>query len=45
MVLTNPVVKETGIDHDGMIHAPSVPGIGWDIDLEVLAARAVVISR
>jgi len=45
IVLTNPVVKEAGIDQEGMIHAPAVPGIGWDVDIEALTARAVTISR
>ena len=45
MALTNPVVKEAGIDDQGLIHAPTAPGIGWDVDLEALAAHAVRISR
>ncbi|MFI6741864.1 enolase C-terminal domain-like protein [Nonomuraea sp. NPDC050451] len=30
LVFTNPVVREAAVDPDGMVRAPSAPGIGYD---------------
>ncbi len=45
MVLTNPVVKETGVDENGEIHAPSGSGIGWEPDVERLQADGLPAGR
>lgn len=39
MVLSNPVVKESGVDEHGQIHAPQVPGIGYTVDFDELAGQ------
>ncbi len=40
LVTANPIVVEPGIDRDGFIHAPTLPGVGFDVDLADLERRA-----
>ncbi len=32
LITTNPVVREGQVDSDGLVHAPTAPGIGWTPD-------------
>ncbi|MCS7224631.1 MAG: racemase [Armatimonadetes bacterium] len=34
---------ELGIDRDGYVHAPTRPGIGWQVDLEEIQKRSIAI--
>ena len=35
LVLTNPIVREPGVDEHGMVHAPTAPGIGFEARWEI----------
>ena len=41
MIFSNPIEVEEGIDRDGNIHAPTLPGVGFDVDLADLQKRAI----
>jgi L-alanine-DL-glutamate epimerase-like enolase superfamily enzyme len=43
LIPANPIVVEPGIDADGYIHAPTLPGVGFAVDLEALERRAVAV--
>ena len=40
LVVSNPIDVEPGIDNEGYIHAPTLPGVGFDIDVKELERRA-----
>lgn len=40
LIPCNPIVVEPEIDHEGFIHAPTLPGVGFAIDLHDLEQRA-----
>ncbi len=40
LVRSNPIVVEPGIDREGLIHAPTLPGVGFDVDAADLERRA-----
>jgi L-alanine-DL-glutamate epimerase-like enolase superfamily enzyme len=44
MVLENPVQKEARIDEEGVIHAPTAPGIGWEVDPDRLRSMAIAVG-
>ncbi len=44
LVRTNPVVRESRVDANGLIHAPTAVGIGFESDLERLPWRELVGS-
>ena len=31
LVMTNPVVREPAVDEQGLVHAPTAPGIGFEV--------------
>ena len=39
------MAKEIDIDKDGLIHAPSGPGLGAEIDFELIARKTEVVLR
>ena len=41
LIDANPIVVEQGIDREGYIHAPTVPGVGFDVDVQELERIAV----
>ena len=41
LIPCNPIEVEAGIDHEGYIHAPTLPGVGFDVDVHDLEKRAV----
>ncbi|MDB5080634.1 MAG: racemase [Chloroflexi bacterium] len=40
LIPCNPIVVETGIDREGYIHAPTLPGVGFEVDLPKLEKMA-----
>ena len=40
LITSNPIDVEPSIDRDGSIHAPELPGVGFDVDLHDLERRA-----
>jgi L-alanine-DL-glutamate epimerase-like enolase superfamily enzyme len=41
LITCNPIVVESGVERDGQIYAPKLPGVGFDVDLADLERRAV----
>lgn len=41
LVTSNPIEVEPGIDREGYIRAPTLPGVGFDVDRKDLEKRAV----
>ena len=41
LITCNPIDVEPGIDREGFIHAPTIPGVGFDVDLADLQKRAI----
>jgi L-alanine-DL-glutamate epimerase-like enolase superfamily enzyme len=41
LVYSNPIQVEAGIDRDGFVHAPALPGVGFDVDVARLEREAV----
>ena len=41
LVPCNPIEVEAGIDREGYIHAPALPGVGFDVDVQELEKRAI----
>jgi L-alanine-DL-glutamate epimerase-like enolase superfamily enzyme len=41
LVTSNPIDVEPGIDHEGFIHASTLPGVGFDVDAADLEKRAI----
>lgn len=41
LITSNPIDVEEGIDRDGNIHAPKLPGIGFDVDVADLEKRSI----
>jgi L-alanine-DL-glutamate epimerase-like enolase superfamily enzyme len=41
LVMGNPVVFESCIDRRGRVHAPTGPGLGFDIDVKAMEKSAV----
>jgi L-alanine-DL-glutamate epimerase-like enolase superfamily enzyme len=39
------MVKELEIDANGLMHAPSEPGLGGEIDLELIARKTEAVLR
>jgi len=41
LITANPIVVESGIDRQGKIHAPTLPGVGFNVDAADLERRAI----
>ncbi len=41
LVMGNPVVFESIVDRRGLVHAPTAPGLGFDVDVKTLEKTAV----
>jgi L-alanine-DL-glutamate epimerase-like enolase superfamily enzyme len=41
LIPCNPIEVEPGIDREGHIHASTLPGVGFDVDVADLEKRAV----
>jgi L-alanine-DL-glutamate epimerase-like enolase superfamily enzyme len=39
------MIKDIDIDHDGLMHAPKGPGLGGEIDFELIARKTEVVLR
>ena len=40
-----PMVNEIEVDSDGLVHAPMTPGIGAEIDFDLIEAKKVEVLR
>jgi hypothetical protein len=39
------LLEDVSVDREGMVHAPSGPGLGYPIDFELIARKQISILR
>ena len=39
------LVRDITVDRDGMVHAPTAPGLGYDIDFELIKRKQISVLR